>query len=194
MNECCLCRRQLIYSTATQGVLLSIVSARTKGLPVPPSAMSKYSNHCEESDDKGDNDQPRAKRGKKYSKTELESESSDEGVNDQPKTKRGKKNHNNTDPPSSGDKDTNQPQVMIWSDEESADERKWLPEFLLSGDEKLIESGNWLTDRHIIYSHTDDTEDFPCVDGLQVTLLAETGGWNILVQEGVQILNDSNKY
>ena len=84
MNECCLCRRQLIYSTATQGVLLSIVSARTKGLPVPPSAMSKYSNHCEESDDKGDNDQPRAKRGKKYSKIELESESSDEGVNDQP--------------------------------------------------------------------------------------------------------------
>ena len=69
---------------------------------------SKCCNHCE-SDDEGDNNQPRAKRGKKYSKIELESESSDEGVNDQPITKRGKKNHNNTDPPSSGDKDTNQP-------------------------------------------------------------------------------------
>ena len=83
---------------------------------------------------------------------------------------------------------------MISPDEESVDERKWLPEFLLSGDEKLIETGNWLTDRHIIYSHTDDTEDFPCVDGLQVTRLAETGGCTIVVQEGVHILNDSNKY
>ena len=141
------------------------------------------------------------KRRKKYGKTKLESESSDEGVNNQPQTKRGKKNHSNT-PPSSGD--TNHPltkknrgntgkAVVISSDEESADEGKWLPElFLRADDKKLIETGDWLMDRHITAAQMLLKKDFPHVDGLQVTLLAETGGWNILVNEGVQILNDSN--
>jgi len=112
---------------------------------------SKCSNHCE-SDEESDNKQPQTKR-RKYGKTKLESESSDEGVNNQPQTKRGKKNHSNT-PPSSGD--TNQPltkknrgntgkAVVISSDEESADEGKWLPElFLRADDKKLIETGDWL--------------------------------------------------
>ena len=82
---------------------------------------------------------------------------------------------------------------MISSDEESADEGKWLPElFLRADDKKLIETGDWLTDRHITAAQMLLKKDFPHVDGLQVTLLAETGGWNILVNEGVQILNDSN--
>jgi len=83
--------------------------------------------------------------------------------------------------------------VVISSDEESADEGKWLPElFLRADDKKLIETGDWLTDRHITAAQVLLKKDFPHVDGLQVTLLAETGGWNILVNEGVQILNDSN--
>jgi len=165
MNECSLCGRQLIYSiprmifslaaaTARRGALLSTACARRKGLPVPPNCHggSKCSNHCE-SDEESDNKQPQTKR-RKYGKTKLESESSDEGVNNQPQTKRGKKNHSNT-PPSSGD--TNQPltkknrgntgkAVVISSDEESADEGKWLPElFLRADDKKLIETGDWLT-------------------------------------------------
>ena len=83
--------------------------------------------------------------------------------------------------------------MVISSDEESADEGKWLPElFLRADDKKLIETGDWLTDRHITAAQMLLKKDFPHVDGLQVTLLAETGGWNILVNEGVQILNDSN--
>jgi len=111
---------------------------------------SKCSNHCE-SDEESDNEQPQTKR-RKCGKTKLESESSDEGVNNQPQTKRGK-NHSNT-PPSSGDANHpltkknrgNTGKAVISSDEESADEGKWLPElFLRADDKKLIETGDWLT-------------------------------------------------
>ena len=37
-------------------------------------------------------------------------------------------------------------------------------------------------------------DGFPTVDGLQLPTLAEAGRCNILVSEGVQILNDSNKH
>ena len=126
-----------------------------------------------------DNKQPQTKRRNKYGKTKLESESSDEGVNNQPQTKRGKKNHSNT-PPSSGD--TNYPltkknvgntgkAVVISSDEESADEGKRLPElFLRVDDKKLIETGDWLMDRHTTAAQMLLKKDFPRVDGLQMTV------------------------
>ena len=37
-------------------------------------------------------------------------------------------------------------------------------------------------------------DGFPTVDGLHLSTLAEAGRCNILVGDGIQILNDSNKH
>lgn len=112
---------------------------------------------------------------------------------------------------SSDSSDTSQPQgskgnnekVMTISseDESDVDDGKWLPElFLRAEDKRLIEMGDWLSDTHIaaaqmlLNKEIPKVDGFPTVDGLQLPTLAEAGRCNILVGEGVQILNDSNKH
>ena len=82
------------------------------------------------------------------------------------------------------------------------DDGKWLPElFLRAEDKQLTETGDWLSDRHIAAAQMLLKKDipiygggFPEVDGLQLPTLAEAGRCNVLVGEGIQILNHSNKH
>ena len=86
-------------------------------------------------------------------------------------------------------------------DESDVDDGKWLPElFLRAEDKQLIETGDWLSDRHIaaaqmfLKKKIPKVDGVPTVDGLKLPTLAEAGRCNILVGEGVHILNDSNKH
>ena len=48
---------------------------------------------------------------------------------------------------------------------------KWLSElFLRADDKKLIETGDWLMDRHTTAAQMLLKKDFPRVDGLQMTV------------------------
>ena len=86
-------------------------------------------------------------------------------------------------------------------DESDVDDGKWLPElFLRAEDKQLIETGDWLSDRHIaaaqmfLKKKIPKVDGVPTVDGLKLPTQAEAGRCNILVGEGVHILNDSNKH
>ena len=64
----------------------------------------------------------------------------------------------------------------------------------------MIESGDWLSDRHIaatqmlLKKEIPKVDGFPKLDGLQLPTLAEAGRCNSMVGEGIHILNDSNKH
>ncbi len=167
-------------------------------------------NNCPESADDSDTEQSQRKKRRRNKAKGSDHElalvsSSDDSDTDQPqpKKRRDKKGKVDHEPVSlSDDSDTDQPQtkkgkvVVISSGDECAvADGKWLPELFLRADDKeLIETGRWLTDKHVTAAQMLLQKDFPQVNGLQETTLAETGGWKILVTEGVQILNDSNQH
>ena len=127
------------------------------------------------------------------------SESADDSGTDQPQRKRVKRGHGE----SKASLSDSEGKVMTVSseDESDVDDGKWLPQlFLRAEDKQLIETGDWLSDRHIaaaqmlLKKEIPKVDGFPKVDGLQLPTLAEAGRCNIMVGEGIQILNDSNKH
>ena len=128
----------------------------------------------------------------------CESEDSDSGQPSRERSKNKARDHEATVVLSSDDdSDACQPQKKKRRQKPplSDGSTSWIPELFLSAEDKrLIEMGNWLTDKHITAAQMLLQKHHPKVDGLQSPTLAQTGGWNILVSEGVQILNDSNKH
>ena len=58
----------------------------------------------------------------------------------------------------------------------------------------MCESGGWLNDKHMKAAQDLLKRQFPGVSGLQPTIYGQTGQWDIMAGEGVQILNESNSH
>ena len=72
---------------------------------------------------------------------------------------------------------------------------RWLPNLHLdTADKEICENGGWLTDKHIKAAQDLLKQQFPDVGGLQPTVYGQTGQWDIMAGEGVQILNESNSH
>ena len=132
------------------------------------------------------------------------SESADDSDTNQPQRKRVKRGHgqNKASLSDSGDRGEEGKMMIVSSgDESDVDDGKWLPQpFLRAEDKQLIETGDSLSDRHIaaaqmlLKKEIPKVDGFPQLDGLQLPTLVEAGRGNIMVGEGIQILNDSNKH
>ena len=81
------------------------------------------------------------------------------------------------------------------ADDKQTTTSPWLSHlFLDQRDKEECENGDWLTDKHMWAAQHLLKKQFPHLSGLQLTILKETGQWDIMASDGIQILNQTNTH
>ena len=73
--------------------------------------------------------------------------------------------------------------------------QSWLPHLNLNQEDKnILESGQWLTDKHIVAAQNLLRKQFPHIQGLQPPYLEQKNLFKPMPSSGVQIVNENSQH